>query len=329
MSSRLHDSLLSAGRQSGLDPRQLAPYLAWIIPPLVRADLLADRYQRWYRHAGSLLFAGSFLAVAVAAYQALFQPELVRLVWLEALAMASLLLVLYVARRHQLHNRWLGYRCLAEQFRSGLFLAVAGIGQARSESGPVTSQAMPKVWVPRLFDELWMARPRDPLPKALVRQARDFVAVAWLDDQITYNRRARDHNHNAEVILKGVVAFLFAATLLVSLVHATEIHQGGHHWMELASILLPAAAAALHGIRSQRDYVRNAERASHLLEGLLHIRIRLQTCLPDPPDPPEEADLMASHSQVQAVVTEAAQLMLAENREWFGSMRHHDLEIQV
>jgi hypothetical protein len=328
-STQLHDGLLSAGRQSGLDAATLAPYLSWITPHLVRADLLAERYHRWYRHAGSILFAGSFLAVAVAAYQALVRPEWLWLVWVEAFAMASLLLVLYVARRFQLHNRWLGYRCLAEQFRSGFFLALVGIGQARTESGPVVTQLLPKIWVPRLFDELWMARPRDPLPIGLVRQVRDFIGTAWLNDQISYNRRARDHNHTVEVVLKAVVAVLFMATLLVSVVHATELREEAHHWLELSSILLPAAAAALHGIRSQRDYVRNAERASHLLDGLMHIRIRLRTCLPEPPVPPEESDLVASQAQVQTVVTEAAQLMLAENREWFGTMRHHDLEIQV
>jgi hypothetical protein len=51
--------------------------------------------------------------------------------------------------------------------------------------------------------------------------------------------------------------------------------------------------------------------------------------LPEPPRSPDATDLVQSRVQIQAVVTEAAQLMLAENREWFGSMRHHDLEIQV
>jgi hypothetical protein len=329
LSSALQNSLVSAGRDTGLDETRLAPYLDWIVPHMVRADLLASRYQRLYRHAGSFLFAGSFLAVAVAAYQALFQPELVRLVWLEAFAMVSLLLVLYLAKHYQLHNRWLGYRCLAEQFRSGLFLAVAGIGQARTESGPAAAAELPKVWVPRLFDELWMARPRDLLPQTLVRTVRDFIIIAWLDDQIAYNVRAQRHNRVAEVVLKRVVAALFGATLLVAIAHAAEISEGGHHWMEFASILLPAAAAALHGIRSQRDYVRNADRAMHLREGLAHIRIRLKTCLPEQPIPPEAADEAESQAQIQKIVTEAAQLMLAENREWFGTMRHHDLEIQV
>jgi hypothetical protein len=305
----LRDEWLYAGRRSGLDDRDLEPYLAWVVPPLARADLLADRYQRWYRHAGSFLFAGSFLAVAVAAYQALFRPDRVWLVWLEALAMVSLLLVLYVAHSLELHSRWLGYRCLAEQFRSALFLALAGMGKVRTEVDPRAAEEQPD-WVQRLVDELWVLRPKEPLQPGPVG---DFVGIAWLKHQINYNRLSQVRNHRFDLALKRVVTILFAATLLVAIVHAAEISDGGHHWMELASILLPAAAAAVHGIRAQRDYVRNAERASRLHEGLGHVLTRL-------PSP-------ASAAQVQAAVAEAAQLMRDENREWFGSMRYHDLEI--
>lgn len=309
---RLRADLLTAATTAGFAASDLEPYVTWVVPHLVRADLLAARYQRWYRHAGSLLFLGSFVAVAVATVQALFRPEQVRLVWLEAAAMASLLVVLHLARRWKLHGRWLGYRSLAEQFRAGLFRAVAGMGQVRTETGSAVKE-QPDAWVPRLFDELWMARPREPLPTDRVG---DFVRAAWLEEQIGYNRASRDRNHRADVALRATVALLFAATLVVAVVHAAEINEGAHHWFELGSILLPAAAAAVHGLRSQRDYVRNAERAAQLLEGLEHLRDRL---------PPGAAD----KAQVQSVVAEASRLMLEENREWFGLMRHHELEIQV
>jgi hypothetical protein len=310
-SSRVRTQLVSAAEVSGLSGEELEPYLSWVVPHLVRADLLAAKYQRLYRHAGSWLFAGSFAAVAVAAYQALFRPELVELVWLEAFAMASLLVVLFVARNRQLHQRWLGYRSLAEQFRAGMFRAVAGMGQVRSEPGSA-GREQPDAWVPRLFDELWMVRPTDALPAP---KLADFVGTAWLDDQIAYNHVARERNKRRDEALRLSVAFLFAATLVVAVAHAAEINEGAHHWLELSSILLPAAGAALHGVRSQRDYVRNAERAEQLLAGLEHLRFRLRS--------------EASEAQVKAVVAEASRLMLAENREWFGLMRHHDLEIQV
>jgi hypothetical protein len=308
---RLRADLLIAGTTAGFGASDLEPYLTWVVPHLVRADLLAARYQRWYRQAGSLLFLGSFAAVAVATVQALFRPAQVRLVWLEAAAMASLLVVLHLARRWKLHGRWLGYRSLAEQFRAGLFRAVAGMGQVRTETGGAVKE-QPDAWVPRLFDELWMTRPREPLPTDRVGE---FVRAAWLEGQIEYNRAAHDRNHRADIGLRAMVAFLFGATLVVAVVHAAEINEGAHHWLELASILLPAAAAAVHGLRSQRDYVRNAERAAQLLEGLEHLRDRLTTG--------------ADKAQVQSVVAEASRLMLEENREWFGLMRHHELEIQV
>jgi hypothetical protein len=285
----------------------------WAVPHLARADLLARRSQRRYRAFGAIMLGGSLLAVTIAATQALFFEERPELIWLEAAIMVLLLVTLVQGRRHRLHRRWLVYRSVAEQFRSALFLCAAGLGKERTDTAAGPPGYDTHAWAPRLFEELWIQRPE--VTPADVGATSRFIQNTWIEDQITYNESVRDRSALADKRVRYAIGALFVATFVAAVLHAAEIHHGSHHWLELAAIVFPAAAAALHGMRAQREFLRNGERASGVLRNLRHMRTTLQAA----------TDL----TQVQAVVTSASALMLAENQDWFGSMRHHDLEIHV
>ena len=130
----------------GLDTAPVAPddalgrareqVAAWLVPYLVRADLLAMRLQRRFRILSSAMFVMAAAAVAVVAIQTNLLPKLDWLVAFEVLLLLLLLLGIPLLRnRLRLHEHWTSYRFLAERLRSAYFLALAGTGDRGQQPG--------------------------------------------------------------------------------------------------------------------------------------------------------------------------------------------------
>jgi hypothetical protein len=110
---------------------------AWALPHFVRADRLAIKYQRLHYRAAAWLYGLAAFAVAAIAAQSQFRaPAAVALA--EIVFMAGVLGTLGFAHRRGLHDRWLGYRSLAEGFRSAMFITMTGAPDRRDgETGDV------------------------------------------------------------------------------------------------------------------------------------------------------------------------------------------------
>jgi hypothetical protein len=311
---------------SGLPVRALSD---WLWPYYVRADLLAERYQRWYQALGTGLFLMAAGAVAAAAAQVLFAPDTPQLGWVEIGLMLGLLAIVWIGRRRRLHDRWISYRFLAERFRSAFFLALAGLGErreggaARLHLGHETEE-----WLRRAFAEVWSARPRVEPTAVDVEPLRRFLADAWIDDQAAYHRRASERNERGHRWVTAAIAGLFALTLVAALLHSVGF--GGHeeeHGTEAAggfptadmltflAIALPALGGALGGIRAQQEFVRQAERFAMMVHHLGAAADRMRAA--------QDLDT------IRAVAAEAEDLMLEENRDWFVVVRFHDFELHV
>ena len=98
---------------------------SWALPRFVQADSLAKKYQTLYYALGSSLLALAALAVAVVAAQSVWGWD-PRVALIEVGCMLVLLAVYGLARAISVHDRWIGYRSLAEAFRSALFFVIAG-----------------------------------------------------------------------------------------------------------------------------------------------------------------------------------------------------------
>jgi hypothetical protein len=155
---RLTEQLLEGSSEAGLDVAAVEPYLAWSVPHLVRADLLARWHQRRYLLLGNLLFGIAFLAVAIAAVQSLFPTDR-WLILVEVLLMVILLMTVLYGRRRRLHARWISYRKLAERFRIALFQGVSALGLNRLIGWERIDIDPSRDWVRRLFEEAWITRP--------------------------------------------------------------------------------------------------------------------------------------------------------------------------
>ena len=79
------------------------------------------------------------------------------------------------------------------------------------------------------------------------------------------------------------------------------------------SICVPAVGAALHGIRTQSEFRRHCQRYQRMAELLRQL----------------EADLSRAQSieWIHEIAADAERVMRAENSDWFGVMRFHDVEL--
>ena len=303
---------------AGLAAHHLRPYLDWIVPYMIRADLLAERFQSYYFGLGTALFALAALAVAAAAVQILAPTQLEPLALLESLFMVVALGMMFLAQSLRVHHRWISYRALAERFRLAFFLSVAGVGAERGASADPPHRMRPYDWMSRSFNEVWIARPRDGRPPFSLDALKRFLTEAWIDDQIGYYRRTATRYHRRELLLSWMVGALFACTLIVAGVHglAPLMHSAvaGPEWLILLAIVLPAAAASLGGIQAQHEYESNAVRFTQMAQRLSVIRRRLEAT--------------ADTATLEANVESAALAMLEEHRGWFGMMRAHALSLR-
>ncbi|HYN70295.1 MAG TPA: hypothetical protein VEX41_08800 [Candidatus Eisenbacteria bacterium] len=311
----------AAAEAAGVAGARIDALSAWLWPYYVRADMLAGRHQRWYLRLGSGLFVLAATAVAAAAGQFLFMPESSLLVWLEVGLMVALLLGVVVGRRLQLHERWISYRFLAERLRSAYFLAIAGMGSWREgglERLPLSKG--PQDWLRRAFAEVWRRRPPDMPRDSEVAGVRDFLAEAWIREQEAYHRLSSRRNADRQRVTTAAITALFGATLIAAIGHALQIGrhepaEGAANVLVFAAVVLPAIAAALGGIRAQREYHRHAERFAAMAHHLADVASRMAVA----------PDL----ETVRAVASAAEELMLEESRDWFVVVRFHNFELHV
>jgi hypothetical protein len=298
----------------------IQPHLQWILPYFVKSDLLAARYQLGYHALGNALFLFAAAAVAAIAGQFLFAPGTPDLAWIEVGLLLALTLIVAVGRWRRFRDRWISYRFLAERLRSAFFLALAGLG-VRREARPqgVYPGRRSEEWVGRAFVEVWDQRPQTELAESDVENLRRFLATAWIDDQRRYHEKMSRKHAGRHWRLSRLSELLLAATMLAAVLHAVGVGEhdsvGPLEWSDLLvflAISLPALAAAVSGIRVQREYERNAERYSGMRKILEGLRARMERA----------ADLEA----VRGIAIETEELMLQENSDWFALMRFRGLE---
>lgn len=307
---------------AGIDPlgvsvENVAP---WLIPYFVRADVLALRQQRLFRLLSMAMFGMAAAAVTVVAIQANFLPELNWLAIFEILALLCLLAIPLLNRRWRLHDRWISYRYLAERLRSLYFLTLAGTGDRGRQAARLAYISDPsEVWIERALAEVLTRRPETGAAPDDFRPLRRYLSHYWIGGQITYQKKAARTQRRWDDRLTRATVILFLLTLVAALLHVAGVGERGtlkSHWAVLlivVSISVPAIGAAVHGIGTQRQYRRHADRYYRMASLLT----RLQ----------EDMDRAASLDDVRDLAVETERIMREENGDWFGVMRFHDMEL--
>jgi len=289
---------------------------AWLIPFLVRADLLALRLQRRFRIISSAMFIMAAAAVTVVAIQINFFRGQDWVVSFEVLLLLLLVAIPMLRNRLRLHGRWTPYRFLAERLRSAYFLALAGTGDRGQQPGQPASFSDPSVaWIERALAQIMAARPMVRLNATDVVSLRDYLTDHWIGSQVAYHDAASADNHTRETSLRRITVGLFAVTLVSAALHAAGLGPRLHSTATLValSISVPAIGAAVHGVETQREYRRHAERCKRMVTQLAQLR-----------DQMSQAQTLSEIRQIAANVERS---MREESNDWFGVMRFHDIEL--
>jgi hypothetical protein len=315
----LHEHLEPRGRGSSLE-QPFGELRAWAEPGLAQASALADRYQRRFTVAGALVFILAALAAIAVAAQALLHAAR-GVVWIEVALLAVLLGVYFWARYSRLLDRWLGYRSLAEGFRSAMLIAMAA-GVARGGSGDehhltdagtdVVRGSQP--FQQRAFSEAWRTRPRVKL-QAADASALGGLVSGWLKEQIDYHREVRRRDDERQSRLDISIGLLFVAAFIVAVAHGTGIGHSdvSEEVLPLLAIALPTVGGAIAGIRDQRSYRLHAARSARTADGLEEIAAWLdgETSLP----------------RITRLMLDAQSVIDAERQDWSSVFEFRYLEL--
>lgn len=288
---------------------------AWALPYVARADHLAVRYQRRYNRLGEILFGASALAVTAVTAQWLFGSEGNTGTWIEVGLMLILLVGFVLGRRSRVHDRWLGYRSLAEALRGAQFIALTGVRDPDLADVGLDAGSSRTAWFQRAFSEVWRGRPQLSYEDSDAPELGRLLVDAWITPQIQYHRAAVRRFAAAHRRLTGAVFVLFFVTFVVALLHG--LHVGGHEtWPEifvLLAIMLPSFGAALTGIRDQRQFRVHEDRSRRTAERLTQLRRRMAA--------------ETSMAAVQRLAADIQGVMTEENLDWSGVIEFQDLEM--
>jgi hypothetical protein len=285
----------------------------WALPRLVRADALALRYQRLFYLLGDALYGLAALAVAAIAAQSQWHWSR-RIALVEVGFMLVLLAIYGVARHIRLHERWVGYRSLTEAFRSALFIVLSDAHRRRADAGQELGPT-DTPWFQRAFSEAWVDRPTIEHARANARDLRRFLAEAWLDDQIRYQRNAAQRYRRRRERLTAIVFLMFGATVVIGTLHAFGA-AGGSSAEELFTFLaiaLPAFGAALVGIRDQRQFRVHEDRSARTAARLERLR--------------RDMESQTTLRSVERLAARIQALIETENLDWSGVIEFQDLEM--
>ena len=323
--SAMRQQLLHAATEVGLHASSLDATMAVIVPPFVRADLLALHYQRRYTWAinGVLYLAAGGVTSAVA--QVLFFPEHVWVILLEIIAMLAVFVLWWYGRHQAWHQKWLQARYLAERLRTALFTAAwFGAPAPADRDDPLPFYGGPQHWLILAVDGLSRsAAPAGPSPPFDALKA--FIVRRWLEDQQRFH--ARKAGTTASQAHSGhLLGFaLFGVTLLMALLHFLGVgHQDAAHgarllhvdlWITFLALVLPVWAGAVHAVTSQTELARIAERSKRMARVLEQLTRR--------------ASRARTADELRQATGEAATVISMENHEWWVLLSFQDVRLHV
>jgi hypothetical protein len=214
------------------------------------------------------------------------------LLWL---GLAKLSAVIWIQRAARTANRerWaekaVDYRYLAEGLRTMAYLpAAASFRPPPPLSAPFATRVVEQSTVDRLFHALVrQVNPAESTPapngqpiRPLAASALSAIRTGWIGRQLAYHRRTAATMAAMSRRLETLANFLSVAVIAVVCADLLILVLGGLHWLPDAvadplykvapwllftAAILPAAVAALNGVRFQSECSRLADRSERMI----------------------------------------------------------------
>jgi len=298
------------------------------VPIYLAADRVAIRLQLKRNRAVRAVAIFAPLAVASVALSLFFSPE-ARLpaFVLEFLFLSYLAARVLLSRRRQDHERWLEFRFLAEQLRVAIVIHLCNLRPSYPRPLRYLAVARDYARFSQLtISELYLSSFRaGPLPKevpawteAEVQRVSSFANAAWIGAQLKHHQDKVNSRMTTARNMRERSYLIFALAILTGPCHVAA------HYMHLqilevpltaASLILPAAGAALSGYRAHMEYERLASRCEGMAAALSEIQENLMTA--------------TNAAGLLAVLREAEQLMTREVHGWTTLMNLAEPEAEA
>jgi hypothetical protein len=310
------DSLMGVAKRSELQFDNLRAISEYFLYYAVRSDLLAQRYKNLYYRTESLVYVLALAAVAIAAFQILFIPDMPMILISEVVLMLAVLALVWVSRRRRWHAKWIDYRFLAERCHSALFMTVASIDVAPLRPPRHLSLSYSsKDWIVAAFSSVWSRRPQfQESITSKFEGLKSFLCEAWIEDQIRYHDSTSRHHFKRNRLMSSAGYILFGLTICAAVFHAIN---AGSHLLEsvlaFMAIVFPATAASITAIRTHRNYLRSSMRSAEMVYHLKELK--------------SEMMLVDSFAGLHQSLKEVEQTMLHENEDWRVVVRFHVPEL--
>lgn len=311
-------ALSAAAEEATFSRDAIAAVLEILLPHYARADQLAIRYQQLYIRAAVWLQRLSSIAVSIVVAQILFFPEQLWLILFEILAMLLAVVLLRISRREAWHEKWLRDRHLAERLRIALFTTLAKSvrnSQPRPDETLAFYQSADD-WIVETCERLSAAARDRNTVSIEFEPLKNFLVATWIGDQAKYHtRNAKRKGHAAHKAHRLGVTF-FCVTMLMALLHLLGVGHathGEHHGIGLVgqlitalAIALPAWGATIHAVNTLFERERISTRSAQMAKVLKQLVHR--------------AEQATTPEEFAAVISQAEELMLMENHEWWVSL---------
>lgn len=297
------------------------------------ASALAGHYTDLYRGASFLNYLLGAVAVSAALLGLLataqaFPEHVAHAIhaWLPPLELGCIAIILALVlvggkRVGKWHERAVNYRLLAELLRHTIHLAPLGMAmpstRPRAHLGGRTD--LTATWVQAHYRALIrdLRLPTVRYTPGFVGALQHRLADGWLEDQVQYHERTDRRLEGANVFCERVALGTFLTAAGACVLHLLHLPHGDP-WPALLSAIAagaPAWGAAFHGIRSQGEFERFAERSASMARRLGAIRTDLVE---------RRGDALAWRTLVERARTAAA-AMLDELNDWQALSRAGDV----
>ncbi len=290
-----------------------------LLPAYHRANVVAVVCKRRYQRAAISGYMLAALAVTVAALDPLLPEEVARIApWVEVALLAVVVGIVVGARWQRWHERWLDYRFLAEQFRSSIYLAIAGREVARLRSPRKTIRETQRrvayrdsAWIVRTHAGVvgGLSRLRTP-GAARIRGVAKALARHWVREQLEFHTSGGPKKLKIQHALTWSGLVLFVAAIGAASLRA--LHVGPHALLEFLCLALPAIGGALAAIRVYGEYERSAQRSEEVLEPLAEAHDRLERA--------------ATTDELARALLEVEATLRFESEDWRVVHRFRDVE---
>ncbi len=318
--------LKELAENTSLPDSYLNPILDHLIPTYVRADKLAEHYQKRHVLASKAIHVFAVVAVSVVVFQVMFFPHHLWMISFELCAMAGVLCALMICRKLSWHEKWIDYRFLAEQLRTIMFTIVVQENPVfGSKPAPETLPFYnkPKTWIDFLIATQVKNVLADFETPPAFESLKAFVIEGWLSEQKGWQKRNAKKKNMAEHKLHRTVIALFCITLAMAVLHLIGIGHGhieeGYEilsfskWTSFLAITLPAWGAAIHAIGKQLEYERVAARS-------IKMSIELERL-------EDDAIKCIKPEKFRTIVQQAIQTVNLETFEWWALISFNAPEI--